>query len=484
MCFQLYVRVLLLFCIAAAVTFAQEYELVYVTKPITEIVYDTTFTPRDVNNFKIPVIYYDYHVDGSNPDFGYRATSRWDQTGLEYANLSGWVDTTLSPDNMSPQRHPALTDTFLDISWNINRLFEPWAEGTTDTFTLKFPPEILDTLVDTLIISADTSYNVTTVYEIDTVYNPDSTFVLDTLSSRTDSAMTISADTLTSIVLYDTVPVPDTIMISDTMFKNIEIPDSLVAYWIPNEITYDDTTDTMWTFGSRQKMDPINGLGFGNESDSITNAGYTLRIHNQFTYTGGEKLYFGADDDFYVFINSRLIIECGGFHEAIIDSLYLDSLFLQDSTPLTVGETYDIDIFMVERRQSGNIFLAGLSEFSEKSEVAIDTFYDTLITYHIDTIGIDTIRIDTILDVVTPFKKSLQQTLLGLTIPPSSKYVTFEYFSINGAKVLDRKLPLILALSNTTAVLPSGMYVLRINFLNRRGERLSRPVSRKITVRR
>ncbi|MBN1575653.1 MAG: fibro-slime domain-containing protein [Chitinispirillaceae bacterium] len=454
------------------------------TNYTTEIVYDTTISPRPVKCFKIPVTYYDYHVDGSNPDFGYRVTSRWDQTGLSYANMSGWVDTALSSENMSPQRHPALADTFLDISWNIGKLFTPWADGSMDTFTLKFPPIVKDTIVDTFLIQVDTTYSTSTVYEIDTVYNPDSTFVLDTLSSHIDTTMNIWIDTLTSIVLYDSIPVPDTIMISDTMFKNIVIEDSLTAYWLPNEISYDDTTDTMWTFGKREKMDPINGRGFGNESDSTQNAGYTIRLHNQITYKGGEKLYFGADDDFYVFINGKLAAECGGFHEAIIDSLYLDSLYL-DGAQLTIDEKYEIDIFMVERRMGGNIFLAGLSDsnFVNEGAVQVDTFYDTLIDYHFDTTHTKITRNITCTGVNSPYKKPQIQTLFGLKIPPSSEYVTFEYFTISGAKVMDRKLPLALALANKFADLPCGMYIIRINFLNAQGKRLSRPSFHKLMVR-
>ncbi|MBN1306728.1 MAG: fibro-slime domain-containing protein [Chitinispirillaceae bacterium] len=477
----LHVVVFLLFTIAATVL---SQDLMCDTTYNLELVYDTAFVPRYVNTFRIPVTYYDYHVDGSNPDFGYRVTSRWDQTGLSYANYGGWVDSSLSSETMSPQRNPALTDTFLDISWNIGRLFTPWTEGAVDTFTLKFPPNIKDTLVDTFLVRVDTTYDILTVYEVDTAYNPDSTFVLDTVSSHPDTTMTIWVDTLTSILLYDSIPVPDTVMISDTMFKNIVIEDSLSAYWLPNEITYDDTTDTIWTFGKRQKMDPLGGRGFGNESDETQNAGYTLRAHNQITYKGGEKIYFGADDDFYVFINGKLAIECGGFHEAIIDSLYLDSFYLDEGVPLTVDEKYDIDIFMVERRMSGTIFLAGLFEFGNKGAFQVDTFYDTSITYHFDTTGIDTIICNIGIAPRPGMNLHRRPMLFGLHVPPASEYVAFEYFSISGVKVIERKLPLTLAMADTSVSLPGGMYILRISFLNAQGRRLSRPYFRKMIMKR
>lgn len=446
----------LMFSSAAAV---KSEELVCDTTYNEEIVYDTLSTPRSINYFTIPVTYYDYHVDGSNPDFGYRVTSRWDQTGLSYANYSGWVDSLLSSDGKLPQRAPALTDTFLDVSWNIGKLFKPWTAGTLDTFVLKFPPVIETRFVDTVIVTLDTTYDI-------------------------DSNMTITADTATSLTVYDTIKVADTTMISDTMFKNIVINDSLFAYWLPNELTYDDTTDSMWTFGKRQKMDPINGKGFGNESDSTQNAGYTFCVRNKFTYKQGEKIHFGADDDAYLFINGKLVIECGGFHEAIPVILDLDSFSLASATPLTVGQKYDLDIFFVERRMGGNWFIAGLSEFENKSAMQVDTVHDTLITYRIVKTDIDTIVCRIGIDPRSRKNIFQNQTLSGLNIPVSAEYVAFEYFSISGAKVMDKKMLVKQALADKSASLPCGMYVVRINFMNGQGKALSKPFFRKMLVKR
>ncbi|MCX7727487.1 MAG: fibro-slime domain-containing protein [Chitinispirillaceae bacterium] len=419
-----------------------------------EVDYDTNYTPKPIKCFKIPVTYYDYHVDGSNPDFGFRVTSRWDQGGKAYANLHGWVDSTLSPINRSPQRHPSLKDTFLDISWNINRLFEPWKPGKIDTFVIKFPPIIETRLVDTLIIEVDTTYD-------------------------NNGNIVLLQDTITTLILYDTIPVPDSILISDTMFKNVVIEDSLTAYWLPNEITYDDITDSMWTFGSREKEDPLNGRGFGNETDETRNAGYTFHLYNKFTYKGGEKIYFGGDDDVYMFINGRLVIECAGFHEEIIESLFLDSVRLA-GVPLTINQQYEIDIFFVERRMGGNFFMGGLSEFVNKSPVSIDTFYDTLITYHFDTLGIDTIRCRS--GVRSLIKTPSQKTLLGLRIPEGTKYVVVEYFSISGKKVTEKKYSLneVIFTDNKAINISSGIYIARINFRDSRGKDLSKPAFRKI----
>jgi len=409
---------------------------------------DTTITPVITPYFKVPVTFYDYHVDGSNPDFGFRATSRWDQTGLSYANISGWVDSTLSTDTKSPIRNPALQDTFLDISWNIGRLFTPWTAGTTDTFTVKFPDSIVTTYVETEIIRPDTSYD------------------------PVDSSMIITLDTLlSSEPVYDTITFPDSILISDTMFKNIVIEDSIAAYWRPNEETFDNDTDSVWVFGGTQKIDPISGLGFGNESDSTQNAGYTFRLHNKFTYKSGQQIMFGADDDAYLYINGKLAIECGGYHQVMIITLDLDSLLLADGTHLVPEQKYDIDIFFVERRQGGNYYIGGLSEFDLKGGLQNDTTYDTLIDNCVEGVRFGR-------------NASAHPTLLGLEIPPTSRFVSFEYFSISGAKIAEKRVPVSLAKTEKVAGLPKGMYIARIRFLDAQGKALSEPSCRKMVVKR
>jgi fibro-slime domain-containing protein len=370
------------------------------------IIYDTVITPRYVKNFNVPVTYYDYHIDGSNPDFGVKVTSRWDRSGLALGNIQGWADSTLTADR-SPKRSPALVDPFFNISWNLDKLFKPWVLGAVDTFTWKME---------------------------------------DSVNYITDSAGWI----IDSIVKK----FPDTFMISDTLYKNVVIKDSLTAKWIANTATFEDTTDSMWVFGSKEKVFPLKGRGFSDENDE-NNDGFTMSFFNKFTYQGGEIFTLGADDDCYAYINGKLVLEGGGFHSLITQDLYLDSLHL------TVGQKYDLAIFYVERRMGGGIYFTGISNFDTVGSVKIDTLSDTVINY---TIG-----------VIHPSQKSMFQkgTVLGLRIPPSSRNVRLEYFSVSGAKLLTREMPLAQAQGNQSANLPQGMYLVRVTFLNERGNRLS-----------
>jgi fibro-slime domain-containing protein len=59
---------------------------------------------------------------------------------------------------------------------------------------------------------------------------------------------------------------------------------------------------------------------------------------------------FTGDDDLWVFINNRLVIDLGGVHGPESASVNLDTL------GLTAGNTYNFDLFFAERHTSGSNF--------------------------------------------------------------------------------------------------------------------------------
>ncbi len=94
---------------------------------------------------------------------------------------------------------------------------------------------------------------------------------------------------------------------------------------------------------------PINGELWGNYRDN-KNYHFTYELNTKFTYKGGEVFTFSGDDDVFVYIDGKRVIDIGGVHTSQTDSVSLDDL------DLTVGETYDLDFFFAERHYSQSNF--------------------------------------------------------------------------------------------------------------------------------
>lgn len=73
---------------------------------------------------------------------------------------------------------------------------------------------------------------------------------------------------------------------------------------------------------------------------------FCLESHAVFEYKKGQTFDFSGDDDVWVYIDKRLVVDLGGVHNAENASVNLDTL------GLTVGSTYPFDFFFCERRTS------------------------------------------------------------------------------------------------------------------------------------
>lgn len=82
---------------------------------------------------------------------------------------------------------------------------------------------------------------------------------------------------------------------------------------------------------------------------------FTVEIHNEFTYVPGQVFHFTGDDDVWVYIDGKLVVDLGGVHGPISGSVALDDL------GLTEGETYPFDMFFAERHTTGSNFRMTLS---------------------------------------------------------------------------------------------------------------------------
>ena len=80
------------------------------------------------------------------------------------------------------------------------------------------------------------------------------------------------------------------------------------------------------------------------------NFGFTMKVQATFEYVPGQYFDFYGDDDVWVFINNRLVVDIGGQHGQVAGAVDLDTLNLVE------GQTYPFHIFYAERHTSSSNF--------------------------------------------------------------------------------------------------------------------------------
>jgi len=111
-----------------------------------------------------------------------------------------------------------------------------------------------------------------------------------------------------------------------------------------NVYSFDDRYDP--AYSSKGGFFPINNELFGNSPGQAKNFGFTFELATEFIYKPGtgQKFMFRGDDDVWVFINGRRVIDIGGVHSAVSQTVFLDRL-----NHLNANKTNSLRFFFAER---------------------------------------------------------------------------------------------------------------------------------------
>jgi len=129
-----------------------------------------------------------------------------------------------------------------------------------------------------------------------------------------------------------------------------DVPNVNIA--VPGTLTLTETEPGVFVYDN-QSFFPLDGQGFGNESNP-RNFHFTTEIHTTFTYQGGETFTFTGDDDVFVYVNKRLVVDLGGVHDPLSASVDFDTQ--QSVLGITPGNSYTLDVFHAERHTVASTF--------------------------------------------------------------------------------------------------------------------------------
>jgi len=93
-----------------------------------------------------------------------------------------------------------------------------------------------------------------------------------------------------------------------------------------NVYVFDDRQDPL--YANRGGFFPINNDLFGNSPNNDKNFHFTYELATEFIYRPGQGqvFTFRGDDDVWVFVNGRMVIDIGGVHSAVEQTIALDRL--------------------------------------------------------------------------------------------------------------------------------------------------------------
>ncbi len=235
----------------------------------------------------VPVIFYDYHSDCSNPEFevpckGYPPNGNVIWVGMVLYDQVGWDTLNADHFQLDSIPKPIYDPDRIGYQTRLGYWYRPWEQGggkEDHTIPLYAVEEI--------------------GYYDEIVYRGDST------------------------------------VDHDTAFKDVVIHDSLPFIHSGGGV-YEFEDDNFF---------PLDGRGFGTEG-RYHNYSFTMELHRPFIMQANQTFEFSGDDDVWVFVDDRLVMDIGGIHTAQSGSFNTSDLSLDN------GEAYTLSFFYAERHTS------------------------------------------------------------------------------------------------------------------------------------
>ncbi|PRP78519.1 periplasmic protein TonB links inner and outer membranes-like protein, partial [Planoprotostelium fungivorum] len=96
--------------------------------------------------------------------------------------------------------------------------------------------------------------------------------------------------------------------------------------------------DNRWNDQTGVGYWPLDNRGWGDwwnlpVSRTDHNFGFTMEIATRFVYRGGEIFTFNGDDDLWIFINNKLVVDLGGVHNGLQRTINLEKPAQHEALP-------------------------------------------------------------------------------------------------------------------------------------------------------